>query len=137
MLQLDALVEIGSLAAEPPDRDEFECLVTSGRRQLQDASVKGLSDESKFQLAYGAAHSLAVAALRWHGYRSRNRYLVFQCLEHSVGLKKEKWRVLDACHRQRNLAEYQGHMDITAQLLSDLVRIAAELLKLVESMGAP
>lgn len=134
--QLDNLVKIEKLSLEPGDQIEFEGLVDSARRQLQDASLAALSDESKFQLAYGAAHSLAVAALRWHGYRSSTRYLVFQCLEHTVGLETEKWRLLDTCHRQRNLAEYQGHMDITEQLLLDLMAVTKELLAMVESMGS-
>lgn len=39
--------------------------------------IESLSEEGKFTLAYGAAHALVLAALRWHGYRSDNRYLVF------------------------------------------------------------
>jgi len=78
---------------------------------------------------------LAVAALRWHGYRSDNRYLVFQCLQHTVGLDNAKWRVLDKCHRQRNLAEYEGRLEITPQLLHELLHITGELLTRVEALG--
>ena len=59
-------------------------------------------------MAYGAAHALSLAAMRWHGYRSENRYLVFQCLEETLGLETAKWRVLDQCHKRRNIAEYEG-----------------------------
>jgi len=72
---------------------------------LIDAKLHGLSEESQFDLAYGAAHALALAAMRWHGYRSENRYLVFQCLPDTAGLEAAKWRVLDKCHHQRNLPE--------------------------------
>ena len=34
--------------------------------------------ESRFILVYGASHALASAALRWHGFRSENRYLVVE-----------------------------------------------------------
>lgn len=73
--------------------------------------------------------------MRWHGYRCENRYLVFQCLEHTVGLEKAKWRVLDKCHKQRNLAEYEGYLEISPQLLQELINITEELLLLVEALG--
>lgn len=131
---LDNLVKIDQLKAEPPDQMEFDGMVGSAKRRLNDSQVESLSEDSKFALAYGAAHALALAALRWHGYRSENRYLVFQCLQHTVGLDTVKWRVLDKCHKQRNLAEYEGNLDITPQLLKELIEIANELLGLVEAL---
>lgn len=73
--------------------------------------------------------------MRWYGYRSSERYLVFQCLEHTVGLDNVKWRVLDQCHKQRNLAEYEGQLEISPQLLEALIDVASELLDLVEGLG--
>ena len=104
--KLDNLVKINQLKREPPDQKEFDGMVDSAKRRLQDARVEQLSDEGRFFLAYGAAHAISLAAMRWHGYRSENRFLVFQCLQHTVGLDKVKWRVLDQCHKVRNLAEY-------------------------------
>jgi hypothetical protein len=45
--------------------------------RLQDARQPILSLESRFDLAYNAAHASALSALRAHGYRSENRFLVF------------------------------------------------------------
>lgn len=133
--QLENLVKIKKLKVEPPDQDEFDGMVSSAKRRLQDAALEGLSDEGRFSLAYGAAHALALAAMRWHGYRSESRYLVFQCLQYTVGLDNAKWRVLDKCHKQRNIAEYEGHLDITPQLLNELIAISEELLTLVTALG--
>ena len=133
---LNNLVKIGKLKLEPPDQAEFDGMISSAKRRLQDTSVVGLSEEGKFSSAYGAAHSLALAAMRWHGYRSDNRYLVFQCLQHTVGLDNIKWRILDKCHKQRNLAEYEGQLEITPQLMKELITITQELLNLVERLGA-
>ncbi len=44
--------------------------------------------------------------------------------------------MLDKCHKQRNLAEYEGNLEITPQLLQELITIVKELLKLVENLGA-
>ena len=82
-----------SLKPEPPDTKEFAGLLNSGRRRLQDARQESLSLEGRFDLAYNAAHALCLAALRWHGYRSANRYLVFQLLPDTLGLGPEVWRV--------------------------------------------
>jgi len=133
--QLDNLVKIQKLKIEPPDQNEFDGMVRSAKRRLQDAQIEGLSEEGRFSLAYGAAHALALAAMRWHGYRSDNRYLVLQCLQHTVNLDNAKWRVLDKCHKQRNLAEYEGYLEISPQLLSELISITKELVSLVEELG--
>ena len=132
---LDNLVKIGKLKLEPPDQNQFDSMLGSAKTRLKDVQAKGLSEEGKFSLAYSAAHLLAIAAMRWHGYRSDNRYLVFQCLQFTVGLEKAKWRVLDKCHNQRNIAEYEGHLDITPQLLQELIAITKELLEMAEALG--
>jgi len=133
--KLDNLVKINQLKREPPDQNEFNGMVNSAKRRLQDSQLEGLSEDGQFSLAYGAAHALALAAMRWHGYRSDNRYLVFQCLEQTIGLENAKWRVLDKCHKQRNLAEYEGHLEITPQLSQALTEVTKELLTLVEALG--
>ena len=133
---LDNLVKINKLKKEPPDQYEFDGMVGAAKNSLQDSQIEGLSEGSQFSLAYGAAHALALAALRWHGYRSDSRYLVFQCLEHTLGLNKEKWQVLAQCHDKRNKAEYEGMLDISPQLLRELTSITSELISLVESLGA-
>jgi hypothetical protein len=49
--------------------------------------MTALSPEIRFDLAYNAAHALALAALRWNGYRLNNsRYIVFQALPHTLEL---------------------------------------------------
>ncbi|MCW8891375.1 MAG: hypothetical protein OQL20_12015 [Sedimenticola sp.] len=125
------LVKTQSLKYEPPDQAEFDGMVLAATTKLKDAGLVGLSADSQFTLVYGAAHALALAALRWHGYRSDKRYTVFQCLTHTLNLENKKWRVLDQCHRRRNLAEYEGHMDLDVRLLQELTAITEELLERV------
>jgi hypothetical protein len=111
------------LRAEPPDQAEIDGLLQSGNARLKDASNPQLSLESRFDLAYNAAHALCLAALRRQGYRaSKNRYIVFQVVPHTLGLGPEVWRVLDKCHNIRNLGEYEGLLDIDESLVAELVR---------------
>jgi len=131
---LDNLVKIKQLSKEPPDQNEFDGLVVAAEIKLQDVQLQGLSPDSRFILAYGAAHALSLAALRWHGYRSDSRYLVFQCLQHTLNIEPEKWRVLDKCHHCRNLAEYEGHLEIDGTLLNALISVCGELMVAVKQL---
>ena len=124
---LDRLVRIDQLKSESFSQSEFDGLIRSGGARLSDAKNESLSLESRFDLAYNASHALSLAALRWHGYRSNNRYLVFQCLRHTLDLPNELWRVMDEAHRKRNLAEYEGYLDVHEQLVNALIRVAAEV----------
>ena len=135
--KLDNLVGIGRLKFEPPSRTEVEGLLRSGRRRLHDAANVALNPESRFDLAYNAAHALALAALRQAGYRSESRYLVFQCLVHTLELPAPMWRVLDQAHRKRNMAEYEGDVEVDSALVNAVIRVAQNvehrLIKLVGS----
>lgn len=135
--ELDNLVRVHRLSTEPPAASEIDGLVASARARLTDAENESLHLESRFDLAYNAAHALALAALRWHGYRSETRYLVFQCTKHTVGLPPAKWRILDEAHRKRNLAEYEGQIDVDTALVEGLVGVARELEGLVDALGPP
>jgi hypothetical protein len=124
---LENLVQSGHLKREPGDRRAFDGLVRSARARLADARKHDLSIESRFDLAYNSAHALALAALRWHGYRSDNRYIVFQCLPHTLGLGPEVWRVLALCHQRRNRGEYEGFLEVDERLVKDLIEAAGVL----------
>lgn len=113
----------GSLTAEPFDTEEFAGLCGAGRQTLEDAG-KDMGLESRFLLAYNAAHSLSLAALRRKNYRANNRYIVFQVLPHTLGLGPEVWRVLARAHELRNLAEYRGRLDLSEGFVDDLIAAA-------------
>ena len=131
----DNLVGPGKpLKAEPPDAKEIAGLVLSAQRRLQDARTPSLSLESRFDLAYTATHVLCLAALRWHGYRSTNRYIVFQLLPHTLGLGPEVWRVLAKCHDMRNLGEYEGDMNVDERIVADLIIACDNVLTKVSAM---
>ena len=109
------------LKPEAPDASEVAGLLRTGIARLQDAQNTALALESRFDLAYNAAHALCLAALRRLGYRASNRYIVFQVLPHTLGLGPEVWRVLDKCHNTRNLGEYEGLLDVDERLVTDLI----------------
>lgn len=112
----------GPLHREPIDASEYAGLVRSGMVRLADAERTSNSLESRFDLAYNAAHALSLAALRRAGYRSTNRYIVFQALPHTLGVGPEVWRILAKCHDLRNRGEYEGELDVDERLVTDLTR---------------
>ena len=120
------------LSVEPSDETEIAGLIGSGRARLTDAGNITLALESRFDLAYNAAHALCLAALRQCGYRAHNRYIVFQVLPHTLGLGPDVWRVLDKAHNLRNLAEYEGHMDIDARLVMDVVAACETVARIIQ-----
>jgi len=128
LANLDNLVKVGQLKVEPFDENEAIGLINSGRTRLKDACNTMLATESRFDLAYNAAHALALAALRWHGYRANNRYIVFQVLTNTAGLDSAVCRIFSKCHDQRNSAEYEGYFEISDQLLQDLLSATQALL---------
>jgi len=135
LTHLDNLVRIRQLKLEPAAQAEIDGLMRSGSARLRDAQIQTLSLDSRFDLGYNAAHAFALAALRWHGYRSEHRYTVFQCLEHTVELPPSQWRVLDNAHRKRNVAEYEGYLDINQGVVEALIRAGSEVATRVAALG--
>jgi hypothetical protein len=125
---LDNLVRIGQLKAEPRNQNETRRMLTMARTRLDDALVSNVSAEGRFISAYNAAHAAALAALRWHGYRSENRYTVFQCLTHTLDWPASRWRILDAAHQKRNVAEYEGFLEVEESSIAELCTLVADLI---------
>lgn len=45
------------------------------------------------------------------------------------------WRVLDQAHRKRNLAEYEGDLDVDESLVEALLRVAQVVADRVAMLG--
>ena len=103
---LDNLVRIGQLKAEPRNALEAARMLAMARTRLADAR---------------------------QGYRSENRYTVFQCLAHTVGWPPSRWRVLDAAHQKRNLAEYEGYLEVQESTVEELCAVVASLIADVQA----
>ena len=131
---LDNLVRIGQLKPEPRNALEVKRMLDMARSRLADAGLDSLSREGRFASAYGAAHAAALAALRWHGYRSENRYTVFQCLAHTLGWPPNRWRVLDTAHQRRNLAEYEGYLEVEESTIKELNSLVHTLIADVQAL---
>src|SRR5580704_16963358 len=119
--ELDNLVKIEKLKAEAPSRQEYDGMIKSARRGLADSQNESLETDSQFDLACEAAHKFGLAALRRLGYRSENRITVFQTLVHTLGIEKTDLQIFLKAHNERNLAAYEGRVDIDEKLLVTLI----------------
>ena len=137
MPELDNLVRVGKLKAEPRNDAEIGRLLAMARTRLADARLTGASREGRFISAYNAAHAAALAALRWHGYRSDKRFMVFQCLPHTLEWPAARWRVLDSAHQKRNLAEYEGTLEVEESGVAELCALTEELIADVARLVQP
>lgn len=102
------MARIGQLKTEAPDARECAGLLRSAVVRLRDAQQATLSIES--------------------------RYLVFQCLEHTLAWKPVQWLLLDQAHRKRNLAEYEGELDVTESFVLELIGHAAALIAATQAL---
>jgi hypothetical protein len=130
-----ALDRLKDLSAEPADAREFGGLKVAAAARLRDARRPELALESRFALAYDAAHAYCLAALRYRGYRAKNRYIVFQVLPHTLGLGPEVWRVLAKCHQMRNVSEYEGALDVDDRIVEDLIDACDAVRTKVEALA--
>jgi hypothetical protein len=130
---LENLARVRQLHAEAPDDREIARLLGAARRFLGDARASGLSSSSRFTLAYNAAHSLALAALRSSGYRpagTGHRQVLFQVLQSTAGASKQLSLALVQYHDRRNRVEYEAAEPSELEA-DDLVKLVAELETLV------
>lgn len=129
------LERAGQLAAEPTSADEIGRLLKGAGDQLRDSGNSSLSAPSRFILAYGASHALALAALRAEGYRpvasKGHRKIIFQALGSTADAPTELWMALDRYHDRRNAAEYEAAPPASVAEAKDLVELSAKLQKLV------
>jgi len=128
------LARIGQLKVEARNPAEVLRMLKQAKTRLADAQLAHVSVDGRFASSYGAGHAAALAALRWHGYRSENRFMVFQCLPHTLGWPPHRWRVLDAAHQKRNLSEYEGYLDVEESLVRELIALVSDLIADVEAL---
>lgn len=131
---LENLARAKQLNAEAPSKEQIGRLLESAETQLRDSRNASLGAASRFLLAYNAAHALAFAARRSAGYRpssAGHRKIIFQALDATAGAPPELWRALDRYHDRRNASEYEGAPPASTVEAEDIIRLTAELHRLV------
>lgn len=112
-MTLANLLKIGRLKAHQPTAAEMRRLLDAARRNIEDAGVDRVSDETRFDAAYKVIMQLALAAMLANGFRPStnepgHHQTLLQSLPLTVGLAQDRWGVIDALRRKRNAADYLG-----------------------------
>ena len=109
-------------------------MLNIAHKRLRDSEIKEVSIEGRFTFAYNAAHSAALSALRWHGYRCENELTAFHCLGETLGWPTNRWQTFDAIHHKRNRVEYEGYAEIEQSTMDSLRSLTASLIKDVDAL---
>lgn len=126
-MSLDDLVRKGRLKPHTPNATEATRLLAAARRNLRDASLDELSEESRFDLAYKTIMQCAMLALLARGYRPAtsipgHHQTMIQCLPMTFGVSEDVVLVLDALRKKRNLTDYSGELVDPASVKECLLR---------------
>lgn len=98
-----------------PDQYAIQRLVEAAQRNIRDAQLEGLSNETRFDTGYKAIMQLANAALQASGFRTLtskpgHHQTLIQSLVKTIGIEKDRMIVLDALRKQRNVTDYSGDL---------------------------
>lgn len=112
-MSLDNLVRIHQLQHHTADPAAVRRLMMAIERNLADSLVPGISNETRFDAAYKAIMQCAMLGLWANGYRPAtstpgHHQTMIQTLTTTLDLERQRWLVLDALRKKRNLSDYSG-----------------------------
>jgi uncharacterized protein (UPF0332 family) len=130
-MSLEKWVEYGWVKAEPSSPEEIRDLFGIVARDLKDAKVDAISDDLRFQAAFGAALTAANAALRASGYRTKvqvgHHQKIVESLELTVKADPKLIQKLKVFSKKRNTANYDAAGNVSRQDLEQAIKVANEL----------
>ncbi len=130
------LLDANRVDAHATSKHELDDLRRAIKRNLQDASLEGLSADNKFGLAYEAALLVAKMAVAAAGYRVKGlgaHQTTFTALKLALGKDlTQTASYLDRCRRKRNDLSYDTAGVVTAAEAAELLKEARKLKKTVE-----
>jgi uncharacterized protein (UPF0332 family) len=135
-MSLENLVKIHQLQHHTATAEEVQRLLVAARRNLADSRATGISDQTRFDVAYKTIMQCAMVALLAKGYRPStttpgHHQTMIQALEHTLGVSKEVWIVLDSLRKKRNLNDYSGDL-IEPAAVKTCIAQAESLLRVTE-----
>ena len=139
-MTLQNLLRIGKLKDHAPTAAEVQRLLGAIDRNLADAAVAAISDETRFDAAYKAVMQCALVAMLAAGYRPAtsepgHHQTMIQSLPLTLGVTNDAWVVLDALRRQRNANDYTG-APMTPDIVTECLTQAKALRKLLRAQLA-
>ena len=136
-MTLQNLQRIGKIKDHVPTAAEVRRLLAAIDRNIADAGVDAISDETRFDAAYKAVMQCALVAMLAAGYRPAtnepgHHQTMIQSLPLTLGVANDAWVVLDALRRQRNANDYTG-APMTPDIVTECLSQAKALRKLLRA----
>ena len=125
-----------TLEAVTPSRVTMKRLQAAAERNIADARITEVSNETRFDAAYKAIMQLANLALHANGYRTLtsvpgHHRTMIQALNKTVGVDTKMIMIFDALRKQRNVADYSGD-PVPEAAMRDCITHAETLLSQVK-----
>jgi len=118
------------LVAHQSSPEEIASLLALVGRDLANATVAGLADDWKFNIAYNAALQAATAALAAAGFRAareQHHYRTVQSLALTIGWPSAKVGRFDRFRKKRNIIGYEKAGAVSAREAQEMHELAAAL----------
>jgi hypothetical protein len=131
-MTLQNLLGIGQLQTFEASATDVVKLLQAARRNLADARIDAVSEDTRFDAAYKCIMQCAMLGLWGNGYRTvtskpGHHQTAIQSLPTSMDVPTETMIVLDGLRKQRNISDYEGD-PITRAVLQACVDEAGKLL---------
>lgn len=110
-MTLEDLLNQGKIKPHTTSREEIQNLINAAQRDIEDASIHGLSSDRKFCIAYNAILLSATILLNCKGYRTAGESHHLNTIRTIPIILGEKYlklsRYFDHCRYKRNLSDYE------------------------------
>lgn len=121
------LLEQKRVIEEPTSRAELDGLLSLVRRNMTDAAITELSDDGRFDHAYGAARTLASLVIRSEGYRvtpaGGGHYNTFLALKVADFTAFSAYAIyFNMCRSKRNELSYDGIEIVSLAEVEELIQ---------------
>ena len=131
-MSLDNLVKTHQLVPHEARPAEVQRLLAAAKRNLADAKIPDISDETRFDCAYKTIMQCALVGLLANGYRPAtstpgHHQTMIQALPLTLGVGRDTWVVLDALRKKRNVNDYSGDL-MEPEAVAECIERAAALL---------
>lgn len=136
-MSLDNLVKTHQLVPHEARPAEVQRLLAAAKRNLADAKVPDISDETRFDCAYKTIMQCALVGLLANGYRPAtstpgHHQTMIQALPLTLGVGRNTWVVLDALRKKRNVNDYSGDL-MEPEAVAECIERAEALLAHAET----
>ena len=132
-MSLKKLFDNGFLKKAKPTRKDIDDKFGVARRNLRDAAIESLSDDTKFRLAYETVIVTAQALLLAEGYRTGTRgshFYAIESLEHTLGESRKRIILLHALSKKRHITQYDMEGAVSPEELKTMLEEAKRVSRL-------